>query len=77
MQDRRSVARTSGLIVLAFVATLILLAGLVLVVRGNRAIEVGRCLFRAVRAVRDAGRLAGFAGRIGYGQPGAGHAKRR
>jgi hypothetical protein len=35
MQDRRSVARNSGLIVLAFVATLILLAGLVLVVNGN------------------------------------------
>jgi acid phosphatase type 7 len=32
MQDRRSVARTTGLIALAFVATLILLAGLLLVV---------------------------------------------
>ena len=35
MQDRRSVARNTGLILLAFVATLILLAGLVLVVNGN------------------------------------------
>jgi acid phosphatase type 7 len=35
MQDRRSVARNTGLILLAFAATLILLAGLVLVVKGN------------------------------------------
>ncbi len=35
MQDRRSVARNTGLILLAFVATLILLAGLVLVVSGK------------------------------------------
>jgi acid phosphatase type 7 len=35
MQDRRSVARNSGLVLLAFVATLILLAGLVLVVSGK------------------------------------------
>lgn len=35
MEDRRSVARNTGLILLAFVATLILLAGLVLVVSGR------------------------------------------
>jgi hypothetical protein len=35
MQDRRSLARNTGLILLAFVATLILLAGLVLVVSGK------------------------------------------
>lgn len=41
MQDRRSVARNTGLIVLAFVATLILLAGLVLVVNGNAPPSAG------------------------------------
>ena len=35
MQDRRSVARNTGLIVLAFAATLVLLVGLVLVVSGK------------------------------------------
>jgi hypothetical protein len=41
MQDRRSVARNTGLIVLAFVATLILLAGLVLVVSGRGPLGSG------------------------------------
>ena len=77
MQDRRSVARNTGLILLAFVATLILLAGLVLVVRGVGPTSSGEVtLAPSGGPSESASRLAGFAGPTGVGKPGAGHAER-
>ena len=78
MQDRRSVARNTGLIVVAFVATLILLAGLVLVVNGRVLAGHRRGLSRAVGwRIRHAGRFPGVAGPTGFAKCSAGHAVAR
>ncbi len=75
MQDRRSVARNTGLIALAFVATLILLAGLLLVVSARVPPGTADGSARAVgRRIRGAERFAGIAGPAGFGKPRPGHA---
>ena len=70
MQDRRSVARNTGLIASPSWATLILLAGLLLVVRpGVPAGHRGGLSPRVGWRIRDACRFPGFAGPAGFGKP--------